>query len=454
MIRCTPVCGPGPVRKWTSGVPEGWATVNATVAARRRGCRPRAGTRQVVDARRRDTGALGEPPPEAQPASAVAAARAARRGPRSRGRRPSAGENVGRVRRHEPARSRPRSRRAGAARAPRGRRPRACRRRRRAARPASGTRTAGARERLAPDREDVAEAQAAAGPERITPVGSVRADRIRQRPPRTAAPARRRGRATPTPGGTITTRPRANTSRWASAQRPAAAVAAQPADRLTAVGARPVGRSNRAPRPIGVTTGDVVGTGCVAPSSAATISRTATARAVIWEWVRAGAHVACHVSRVRTRPSGVGRPAKKRGTGTSGGARPRGAGSAARRAAPRHDGRRAAFACRERSGGGCDGIGERRAGRAQEALARDETAVATTASRTCTVTGAGGPRWAATAKTIRPACAAAWVTAGWRAGRRRRARRPPPAGPRAGRPVHARGAGMARTAAKRSAPTP
>src|SRR6266702_3675148 len=31
MIRCTPVCGPGPVRYCVSGAPEGWLTVNEIV---------------------------------------------------------------------------------------------------------------------------------------------------------------------------------------------------------------------------------------------------------------------------------------------------------------------------------------------------------------------------------------------------------------------------------------
>ena len=256
---------------------------------------------------------------------------------------------------------------------------------------------------------------------RMTPVGSVVRTGYEQRPPRTAAPTRRRGRAMPRPGGTITTRPRANTSRWASAQPPADAVQRRRPIGCPRSARAPVGRSKRAPRPIGVATGAGPAAGCAAPSRAATSSRTATARAVISGWVRAGAHVACHVSQVGAggSPARLGcqeLPARARSSETECGLK-RGCASAVgaigrRGPRPPRDpgrgrGRPARRGCRPQP------RWRPRASRWPHrggARTRSWSAAARRARRACSASGAGGPPCAATPHRIRHVWAAAWQT--------------------------------------------
>src|SRR5437763_7286433 len=111
-----------------------------------------------------------------------------------------------------------------------------------------------------------------------TPVGSsVRAAYEHPRG-RTKAPSRTNGTATPIPAGTITTRPRANSSRWTPARRPPvrqrkpATVWPWRTDEDEAAGWK------RAPTPIGVGTGVTVAAAVAAITKLATSATVSAAR--------------------------------------------------------------------------------------------------------------------------------------------------------------------------------
>src|SRR5437588_5857733 len=81
MIRCTPVCGPGPALYWVSGLPEGCWTVNEIVVGRpggtgAAGVKPPSANTFAGATRGTDTPELPELPHATTASAAVATAAA------------------------------------------------------------------------------------------------------------------------------------------------------------------------------------------------------------------------------------------------------------------------------------------------------------------------------------------------------------------------------------------